>query len=217
MLVAMFCGAVSLGLAPETADAQDQQKTYTMIPKERTILPNAKELRKLKSELKEAIASSGAPTKAQQKTFQQFYVYHVLASMTRPEGWSNPQLMPEWRRQVVSDLDRLADNPDKHRYVRDLIFKATSKIAANAGYAPVTRYNALLIVGELNEREQQGSGRQIRPATPYEPARKELLKLANKAEEEEAIRIGALIGLARHARLMAAANAKPNTNNFSSI
>ena len=212
ILAVMFCSTVFLGLAPGTVDAQDQQKNYKMIPKERTILPNAKKLRMLKSELKEAISTGGAPTEAQRKTFQQFYIYHVLASMTRPEGWSDPELMPEWRRQVVSDLDRLRDNPTKHRYVRDLIFSTASKIAANADYAPVTRYNALLIVGELNEREKQGSGREIRPAIPYARARDELLKLANNPKEEEAIRIGALIGLARHARLMAAADAKPNTN-----
>jgi hypothetical protein len=70
------------------------------------------------------------------------------------------------------------------------------------------RYNGLLLMGELNE--QEGGGRPFRPPVPNSDARPVLLEIFNGNESQE-MKVGALIGLARHARLMAAAgNPPPN-------
>ena len=73
-----------------------------------------------------------------------------------------------------------------------------------ANFHPACRYNALLILGELNETETRRVGLQTVPATPYAPARQILLQTLTSNQSDE-LQIAALIGLQRHAKLMALA------------
>jgi hypothetical protein len=195
--VAIWCCALS-----PLAAAQ----TYKQI--DRAIV-DARKAAQLKRDVAAIVRGPAPLTASDRTTLSDYYVLHIVAGMTRPEALGDPQRIPGWRRTVLSDLNSSSVSREKHDAIRDLVFRAAEQLVQDRGYSPYCRYNALLMIGELNEREMQGSGRTVTPAVPYAPARETLLKVVDSDDAQE-MKIGALVGLARHARLAAAAGGNPD-------
>ncbi len=175
--------------------------------KEINALLNPQQVRALRSEVNGILRqrSGGSFSSEQQKTLQNYYVRHVIAGMTRQEAMNDPQRFPLWRKYVVNDLFVLGETPEKHDWLRNLIYRYAGLVAQDKLYRPPSRYNAVLMLGELNEREMGRQGGDISPAVPLAAARKLLLKILSDPQESESMQVGAMIGLGRHAKLLAAA------------
>jgi hypothetical protein len=183
-------------------------QTYKQIDK---AIVDAKQVSQLRRDVSPIIRSTAALTASDKDTLQKFYVYHVVAGMTRPEALQDPQQFPSWRKTVLSDLASPGMSEEKHDYIRDLVYRSASMLVQDRTYSPFCRYNALLLIGGLNQREAQGTRPTMTPAVPYAPARQLMLKVLGGDEPQE-MKVGALIGLARHARLLAAGGENPDSS-----
>jgi hypothetical protein len=204
--LAIFCLGTGwcLLVLPQLAEAQ----SYKQVP---NAITDPRQVSSLRREVATIVRAGGALSAEDQRTLQNYYGLHVLAGMTHPEALRDPQRFPLWRKTIVGDLNMLGGSPQKHAFVRNLVYTLASRLVKDRGYSPAARYNALLLIGDLNERESQGSGGSMTPAAPYAPARQTLLEVLASDETQE-MKIGAMIGLARHARLMAAAGTNPDAN-----
>ena len=129
-----------------------------------------KEVKRLRQAVNEALRSTAALSAAQETALKDYYSKAVFAAMTRPEALNDPTRFPEWRYEIIRDLSVLSENRAAHDYLRDQVFTYTKQLAAG-DFHPACRYNALLMLGELNETETRRVGLQTNPAVPYAPAR----------------------------------------------
>src|SRR6185295_8018107 len=76
--------------------------------------------------------------------------------------------------------------------------KKLTEIVQDTELHPAVRYNAILIIGLLNEAEpNRGTGVKQMPV-PYVPALSTLVEELKKPGNNEAVRVGALLGVTRH-------------------
>lgn len=163
-----------------------------------------KALKERKKKAADAL-KGGALGAAEQEAVRRYYIGDLVQPMEASA--TDPQQFPAARVEIAKVLAFLSNSDEarrKHDFLRDEVFKVTRTIALDEKKSISGRYNALLMLGELNETELQRSGRTIKPAVPYEPARAILLK-AIADGQPQAIQLAGLIGLQRHARLQAAA------------
>lgn len=88
-----------------------------------------------------------------------------------------------------------------HLWLNNELLTNFRAIATNAGdrkYHPAARYNAMLVIGDLNQVEPDVSGR---GAEPWPKALETLTATVNDDTQLEAVRIAAMDGLRRHAEL----------------
>jgi hypothetical protein len=163
-----------------------------------------RKVKELWRDKRQALTAIGAPTKAHRDAIGKYYVFHVFRGMTQPEALDDPMRYPNWRKEMVSDLERLQSNPTLYRYLRDdLCFRYLKPLVAGKDYSPACRYNATLMIGMLNDQEGDRNSSTPFPV-PYEQGRKFLIQVVRAKSVPESVRIAALIGLRRHAELLAA-------------
>lgn len=122
-----------------------------------------------------------------------------------------------FRRNLLNEL-KTSYKPNRSNLAHDRLAELTfqfMKICLNHKdhFAPTVRFNAILMIGELNKMERTGSGQ----AVPWPGTTNELLKHLETPQETEAIRVGALIGIQRHCRLMMANGTSPPRSLMSAL
>lgn len=152
-------------------------------------------------------------SKAQIKAFYSTYFWPMMTNYQRGaqpgnqpelEEGEKPQLsMTELRLELYKDL-ATARSEEARDYVVKMVYDQARGIAQSKKYHPATRYNSVLIVGDLTEANAGTRG----PAVPYTPAFRQLAKWLT-TKQPEYIKMGALLGLLRHAELRGA-EASPN-------
>lgn len=86
---------------------------------------------------------------------------------------------------------------DNHQKVIDLTFNMMQQIVMEE-FHPVVRYNAMLIIGELNEQEVVRVGGTPSPQEPYAATLPFIIERIEDAKTTDAVRVAALVGLVRH-------------------
>lgn len=119
----------------------------------------------------------------------------------------------ERRRQKIKSYEilRIAGNvnipQDLHDRANQLMIANLVPLIGNAQYSMDARYNAMLLLGMLDKVEPDAAaGRAAVPLDTTEPI---LLQAAKTATLPEILRIGALMGLARHCDLQLAGTNRP--------
>jgi uncharacterized membrane protein YgcG len=113
---------------------------------------------------------------------------------------TNPDSLAEiatLRERLITYIGQ-AGNAATQEYLIGETFKFSRGMARN-NFHPAVRYNAALILGELNSKVSD-------PQVPLKQATEELLELTeqeqfNKIPVPESVKLGAVLGLERHARL----------------
>ena len=86
----------------------------------------------------------------------------------------------------------------------DLAFKKMSPVVKSRNYHPAVRYNAILIIGLLDDKYAIDGGPNRRPSTPHKKANELLLLIVDAATKggpvDPTLLVGALVGLERHAQ-----------------
>ncbi|MFN0021229.1 MAG: hypothetical protein ACKVP0_23520 [Pirellulaceae bacterium] len=137
----------------------------------------------------------------------------VTGNETIFDGYFASYLFPQWTQTTEKNLNDLPKQRDRfvknflelsaknsvaHARLVDLTHTKLSEIAQNPEFHPAVRYNAILIIGLLNETEpNRGTGVKQMPE-PYIKALTTLMEELKKPGNNEAVRVGALLGVARH-------------------
>jgi hypothetical protein len=133
-----------------------------------------------------------------------FFDKYYFARWTRPENTGQVQ---QFAREFLSqDLRDATGNA--REYLLNKSFDSLKKIAADNNATPPSRYNAILAIGQLSQREPAGRGN---PPTPYVQSLPYLLGEYQKKENPKFIQLGALIGIVRFAEIGITDEALKNT------
>jgi len=125
--------------------------------------------------------------------FEAYYRQFALPRWTVPENYGS---LPDFRGELRSDFRNGRTGPPYDRLL-EMTFNYMST-ASGQGYHPAVRYNAMMVLGDLNVQEfPPGSKNAVQP---YPAAQKVLLQ-ALTSSDSDAVRVAALVGLMRHASL----------------
>jgi hypothetical protein len=116
----------------------------------------------------------------------------------------------EGRKRLFRDQIEKASNKDAHERVVQLAFDFFSVVAVEE-YHPAVRYNAMLIIGDLNESERTGSGSDSEAPRPLPAALAFMVKQWKSPDQLDAVRVAALIGILRHVQIEAQAIGRADT------
>ncbi|MBM4088677.1 MAG: hypothetical protein FJ276_04500 [Planctomycetes bacterium] len=108
--------------------------------------------------------------------------------------------LPEIREAIYEGLTLSARNPGLHQFLVDLAYEeATKRVTGN--YHPAVKYNALLIIGDLNQTESGMEGTAKTPPVRLARALDFLVEELKKPNQLDALRLAAMVGIKRHVQL----------------
>ena len=159
------------------------------------------EYSKKKSEM---LAAGKAADEAEAKLFDDHYKF-VLADMTLPGSFDKLAAKRDsLRLKDLAPLGRAA-SPDLHNRLTSFLVAALPRLIADAAYHPAVRVNWTLILGDLNSTEPGLNGK---GDVPLAEALLKLQDLYIDENQHTAVRLAALVGITRHVKSNATADAR---------
>ncbi len=150
----------------------------------------------------QSYASKPASDPGKKELFENYISKYYLPKMTRPDPHALGELGKdryELFRQYVWPAD-----PSVQKWLTNTLLQRMKTIYDDAAYHPSVRYNAVLIVGLLDDEYGIDSGPNRRPPQPSVDANSSLVRLLSaglkKSSVSPSMIVGALIGLERHAK-----------------
>lgn len=141
---------------------------------------------------------SGAVAFDEGKTYlDRYYIGYVYPVWTNTEMGG---LYGDLRVELQRDL-ALARSAEGRAHVLKLVYGIARQIATSADYHPACRYNAMLILGDLNSKEPVISGTQMAPPVPVQAVLKFMLEQLASPEAPDVVKMGAMVGILRHVQL----------------
>ena len=129
-----------------------------------------------------------------QQAFEEYYNKYAFPRWTQANNYN---LLPQYRKDLKTELQTGKGGGPPHDRLVQLAMDYLGKLA-NGHYHPAVRYSAMLAIGDLYAREQQD----IRtPPVPLPAALPMLLAAVEAADQIDAVRVAALVGLRQHAVL----------------
>jgi hypothetical protein len=136
----------------------------------------------------------------QRAMFEQYYKEYALARWTSLRFEDMNQL-PNWRRELRNEFWN-AKGTEAHRELAALVLDYLGTIAADPGYHPAARYNALVAIGDLNAQEAPSRTEAPTPLPEAIPVLLKALADANQNQRgRDAVQMAAMLGLERQAKL----------------
>jgi hypothetical protein len=129
--------------------------------------------------------------------FEEFYTKYFFPKWTLTTEENLSRLGEQRSEFVRRHLEYSSRNPQAHDKLVDLTFKFTSAVVADPGFHPAVRYHCAMVLGALNSREAERTGARSNPE-PYSPALPVLVAQFRQADNVDALRIAALLGILRH-------------------
>ena len=111
--------------------------------------------------------------------------------------------IPQRRQKLYRDFRSCKDDA-VHKHLNSLTLSMMLTIVRpdeDGTFHPAVRHNAMLIIGDLNEREGSSIGSNRGPPDPYAAALPILLEEVVNPKRIDAVRSAALVGLLRHAKM----------------
>ncbi len=142
------------------------------------------------------ILSGEEPLTGKETLFDAYHSQFVFAKMTQTDADSLASLAGD-RQKFLEKLARARSDAAHDRLV-DLTFNTMSTIATG-NFHPAVRYNAMLIIGELNSKEVVLIGEGAAPPIPLLTALKVMLDELKSPTQIDAVRAAAIVGILRHA------------------
>jgi hypothetical protein len=148
----------------------------------------------------EAALRSPAGLGAAEKDVDTYLKKVYFPEMTQYSDAALAELGNKKRAELIKKFIPQAGNASTQQYLIDLTF-AFATAVARSNYHPAVRYNAVLMLGELDQQLAAGAN----PPVPHAKATAGLLELVeqdqiNKVHIRESVKLGALVGLERHTR-----------------
>jgi hypothetical protein len=134
-----------------------------------------------------------AATAEEEKLISDHFRFRV-AELTWKENIPNLDTKRESLKKELGQLGR-AEAADLHVRLNKLLLDEMQKVVVDKRYPRAVRVNAVLLIGELDQREPKG----LDAGVPLPEAEPVLLGFLNDESLHDALRIDALVGLMRHA------------------
>jgi len=128
----------------------------------------------------------------EEEDFDAYYKDYALARWAVAGNYTS---LPEFRRDLRNDLFAGKSGPPYERLLNMALVFLTN--ISKSGYHPAVRFNAMLMLGELNVQENPPGSKA--PIVPLPAATKVLLD-ALKNSDSDAVKVAVLLGLLRHAQ-----------------
>jgi hypothetical protein len=142
--------------------------------------------------------------------FNEYFTKFYFPAMTRntPSGLAD---VGKLRVDLFKKYLWGTSNEQLQANLTDLAFKAMMRIVGNQQappYHPAVRYNAILVIGLLDDQYAIDSGAGARPPKPHANANRAIVQIVNRAATDTRfpppVVLGAIVGLERHAKYSAA-------------
>lgn len=196
-----FCNAqeAAPAAAPKAAPAAVQ---YETIPLLEAIFKDGKETEATKkiNRLAREVVNGQQPLAQNESSFDKYFTMYEFAKLTQTDDKSLARL-PKDRAAFMRNWVTQVKRPDVHDHMVQLTFRSMKDIVTK-NYHPAVRYNAMLIVGDLNSQEPVFTGSTSVPL-PYGPALEFMMAQLRDPKQIDAVRVAALIGILRHADMNA--------------
>lgn len=144
------------------------------------------------------------PAKYDATAFDDYFTTYYFPAMTKfaPEDLAN---LYKNRSELFSRYLWAAQSEELQAHLTKLAFDAMKGVAIKPVYHPAVRYNAILVIGLLDDKCAIIAGPNVRPPKPSKDANKFLVALLNagiqgKPVVTPSLVVGALVGLERHAQ-----------------
>ncbi len=145
--------------------------------------------------LKTQVVMGGMRLSSNRQAFENWYRKYLFPAMASREFLED---MYDNRDSLLKDLERSVD-PAARQVLLDLAYTESVK-RATGKYHPAVRYNALLIIGNLNQTEIRRSERL--PPIRLPKAFDFLVTELQKPDQLDVLRLAAMVGIQRHLRLV---------------
>jgi len=195
LLAAAVIGFVTPALVVAQADGPTDADGYRILPPVQKFLDSPSEEIRVKTHVKGVITGKNLLSD-NQTMFDAYYNRHFFPMMTRTDPKALQEL-PEERFRFIRDHLEAATNPEVHEHVVDLALANLTPIVQN-NFHPIVRYNALLIIGSINQTEAVRIGGAKATPEPHIRALPVLYTEFTRAENPDLLKVAALIGLVRH-------------------
>ncbi len=132
-----------------------------------------------------------------EEAFDDFFQRYIFAEMTRPEKRGElSQLRTDFLRRYLRAA-KLPEARAAYDRLNQLTLRAMPIFIAR-NFHPAVRYNATLILGELDQEPAVEFGLNRQPPQPLPEALPVLLKAYQASSLPDVVKIGALLGIQRH-------------------
>ncbi|MCA9206868.1 MAG: hypothetical protein KDA55_00860 [Planctomycetales bacterium] len=191
--LALLAVAALLASRPMTLWAQ-AAKGYDEIPID-GIFPDEKEVAKVERQIKPQVLLDTSDSRLNEnKAAMDKYFGYFFGQMTHLDRLVE---LPNDRAKLYKDFATVKNGNVRNYMLTQSLNKANT--LANGNYHPGVRYNAMLIIGDL---DQVGADLiKQEPPVPYGAALGLLVRAYNDPQQIEAVRVAALLGIQRHAML----------------
>jgi hypothetical protein len=142
------------------------------------------------------VLSGEAPLAGNKTQFDFYYVRMLFPEFTQTTD-AALKVLPLERQKFVTTQVAACDVRDVHKYLVDLTFAQMKDIVVGE-FHPACRYNAMLIISGLNSVDAVTVGSDKKAPEPLLDALPFILEQYQKPENNDAIRMAALLGLVRH-------------------
>jgi hypothetical protein len=180
------------GLATET----DGRGYKYLVPNTKYLDPKLRgTLQTTTTEIRNMVTSPTAPLNdaTQKARLDSFYLQYFFPVMTTEDGLKNAA---DQRKRFLTDV-AAAKDAAMHSYLINLAFSTMRQVVQDNGFHPAARYNAMLLIIQLNDQEANTLGAAQTLPEPMRPALQFILQQYQTADTDE-IKIAALLGLSRH-------------------
>jgi len=159
-----------------------------------------RQIREKRNEVRQSLLESDLSfNKEREAAFDKWYLGYEFPTLTLYTPEALKDLYEGRKRLFKEELER-ANNTQAREHLVDLAFKFFKEVARE-DYHPAVRYNAMLIVGELNAREPNRSGANQTAPLPVRPALGFMIQEFKNPDQIDAVRLAALLGINRHVQL----------------
>lgn len=130
-----------------------------------------------------------------QQVFRDYYVNYFLPSWTQAANRSKlQQLRTQLTNSELGNMARAGGPP--HDLLVQIALQTLADYVKNEQLDPAVRVSAMLAIGELNDRER-GVG-STQPPAPCAAALPVIIEALTDAQQSDAVKLAALVGLERH-------------------
>lgn len=182
----VLCLVVAVGCLPLAASGQE----YKTAP--------VNERLRVAGRIAQNYAKAPTGIAADRERFDEYFSEYYFPAMTRhdPEGLEE---LGDMRFDLFRNFIWATPSEPLQHDLTDMAYEEMLKIVGNPGYHPAVRYNAILVLGMLDDEYAIEIGADRRPPKPYAKANAILIKAAEADRIPPPLLVGALIGLERHA------------------
>jgi hypothetical protein len=156
----------------------------------------------LRGKATNVLRNAAAPTPDDLKTLDQYFMGYYFPAMTQFSDPAQLGALAKLRKELFVQYINIAKTPPARDHVVGLALKACRSIAFG-GYHPAVRYNAALILGQLDQSANGGEGGRPQPSPDATQALVKLLtdEKIGEVTVPSSAKIAALVGLERHTRI----------------